>query len=142
MAFIIQRDAVVRNGLNTTFSYGATNKLTSRTLPNGVVTTSQYDGLNRLTRLTHAKGANTLADFQCQFNAVNNFTEMIGFASKVQPGGSAMPPDVRRWLCPADSSQIIPGLCPWSGLSPSNLLGQRPNQGHSPKCKRHLYGGA
>jgi hypothetical protein len=56
--------------------------------------------------------------------------------------GSALPPDVRRWLCPADSSQIIPGLCPWSGLSPSDLLGQRPHQGHSPKCKRHLYGGA
>jgi RHS repeat-associated protein len=53
-----------------------TNKLTSRTLPNGVVTISQYDGLDRLTRLTHAKGANTLADFQYQFNAVNNITQM------------------------------------------------------------------
>ncbi len=63
--------------LSTTFSYDATNKLTSRTLPNGVVTTSQYDGLDRLTRLTHAKGANTLADFQYQFNAVNNITQMI-----------------------------------------------------------------
>jgi RHS repeat-associated protein len=63
--------------LNTTFSYDATNKLTSRTLPNGVVTTPQYDGLNRLTRLTHAKGANTLADFQYQFNTVNDITQMI-----------------------------------------------------------------
>jgi RHS repeat-associated protein len=62
--------------LNTTFGYDATNKLTSRTLPNGVVTTSQYDGLNRLTQLTHAKGANTLADFQYHFNAVNNITQM------------------------------------------------------------------
>jgi RHS repeat-associated protein len=66
--------------LNTTFAYDVTDKLTSRTLPNGVVTTSQYDGLNRLTRLTHAKGANTLADFQYQFNAVNNITQMTDSA--------------------------------------------------------------
>jgi YD repeat-containing protein len=66
--------------LNTTFSYDATDKLTSRTLPNGVVTTSQYDGLDRLTRLTHAKGANTLADFQYQFNVVSNITQMIDSA--------------------------------------------------------------
>jgi YD repeat-containing protein len=38
---------------------------------------SQYDGLNRLTRLTHAKGANTLADFQYQFNTVNDITQLI-----------------------------------------------------------------
>jgi YD repeat-containing protein len=63
--------------LNTTFGYDATNKPTSRTLPNGVVTTSQYDGLNRMTRLTHAKGATTLADFQYQFNTVNDITQMI-----------------------------------------------------------------
>ncbi len=63
--------------LNTTFAYDATNKLTSRTLPNGVVTTSQYDGLDRLTRLTHAKAGNTLADFQYQFNTVNNISQMI-----------------------------------------------------------------
>jgi RHS repeat-associated protein len=62
--------------LNTTFTYDPTNKLTLRTLPNGVATTSQYDGLDRLTRLTHAKGANTLADFQYQFNAVNNIAQM------------------------------------------------------------------
>jgi RHS repeat-associated protein len=66
--------------LNVTFSYDATNKLTSRTLPNGVVSTYQYDGLNRLTRLTHAKVPNTLADFQYQFNAVNNITQMIDLA--------------------------------------------------------------
>src|SRR5687767_1893225 len=55
---------------------------------------------------------------------------------------SALPPDVRRWLCPAVSNQIIPGLCPWFGLSPTDLLGQRPHQGHSPKNKGHLHGGA
>jgi RHS repeat-associated protein len=63
--------------LNTTFSYDATDKLTSRTLPSGVVSTWDYDGLNRLTRLKHVKGVNTLADFQYQFNAVNNITQMI-----------------------------------------------------------------
>src|SRR6266446_7192688 len=66
--------------LNTTLSYDATDKITSRTLLNGVVTTSEYDGLNRLARLTHAKGANTLADFQYQFNAVNNITQMTDSA--------------------------------------------------------------
>ncbi len=63
--------------LNTTFAYDATNKLTSRMLPNSIVTTSQYDGLNRLTGLTHAKAGTTLADFQYQFNAVNNIIQMI-----------------------------------------------------------------
>jgi YD repeat-containing protein len=63
-----------------TFAYDATNKLTSRTLPNGVVSTYQYDGLDRLTRLTHAKAPNTLTDFQYQFNAVNNITQMIDSA--------------------------------------------------------------
>jgi YD repeat-containing protein len=66
--------------LNVTFAYDATNKLTSRTLPNGVVSTYQYDGLDRLTRLTHAKAPNTLADFQYQFNSVNNITQMIDTA--------------------------------------------------------------
>ena len=62
--------------LNTTFAHDATNKLTSRTLPNGVATSYQYDGLDRLTRLTHSKAGNTLADFQYQFNAVGNITQM------------------------------------------------------------------
>lgn len=62
--------------LNTTFVYDATDKLTSRTLPNGVVSTWEYDGLDRLTRLKHVKGANTLADFQYQFSAVNNITQL------------------------------------------------------------------
>ena len=66
--------------LNTTFSYDATNKLTSRTLPNGIISNYQYDELNRLTRLTHSKGANTLADFQYQFNGVNNITQMLDSA--------------------------------------------------------------
>jgi hypothetical protein len=47
--------------------------------------------------------------------------------------GSALAPDVRRWLCPADIREIISGAMPWSGLSPSDLFGQRPHQGHSPK---------
>jgi RHS repeat-associated protein len=63
--------------LNTIFAYDATNKLTTRSLPNEVTTSYQYDGLDRLTQLTHAKGANTLADFQYQFNAVNDITQMI-----------------------------------------------------------------
>jgi RHS repeat-associated protein len=63
--------------LNTTFTYDATDKITSRTLPNGVVTTWEYDGLDRLTRLKHVKGANTLAVFDYQLSAVNNFTQMI-----------------------------------------------------------------
>ncbi|MEK6282276.1 MAG: RHS repeat-associated core domain-containing protein [Acidobacteriota bacterium] len=79
--------------LNTTFAYDATNKLTSRTLPNGVVTTSQYDGLNRLTRLTHAKTGNTLADFQYQFNAVNNITQLTDGA-----GTHNFTYDTRDWL--------------------------------------------
>ncbi|HXL80751.1 MAG TPA: hypothetical protein VN951_07750 [Pyrinomonadaceae bacterium] len=40
---------------------------------------------------------------------------------------SALPPDVRRRLCPADSSQISPGLCP----GPNDWLAQRPIKGHS-----------
>jgi YD repeat-containing protein len=61
--------------LNTTFAYDATDKLTSRTLPNSIVSTFEYDGLNRLTRLKHVNGANTLADFQYQFNTANNITQ-------------------------------------------------------------------
>jgi hypothetical protein len=44
-------------------------------------------------------------------------------ASKVMGhSASALPSDVRRWLRPADSSEIISGLCPWSGLSTFGLL--------------------
>ena len=31
-----------------------------------------------------------------------------------------MPPDVRRWLCPAAKLQEPLGLCPWFGLGPSS----------------------
>jgi YD repeat-containing protein len=50
--------------------------LTSRSAPNGTTATYQYDDLDRLTRLTHAQGTATIADFQYQFNAVNNITQM------------------------------------------------------------------
>jgi hypothetical protein len=48
---------------------------------------------------------------------------VISFALKSHGpwAGSALPPDVRRWLCPADSSQIIPGLRSGSGPSPSDI---------------------
>jgi len=64
------------NNLAFTFAYDQTNKLILRTAPNGVDTTYQYDGLDRLTRLKYAHGATTLEDFQYQFNAVNNITQM------------------------------------------------------------------
>ena len=67
-------------GLNTTFSYDAANKLTSRTHPNGVVSTYEYDGLSRPTRMKHVKGANTLADFQYQFNNASRITQIIDSA--------------------------------------------------------------
>jgi RHS repeat-associated protein len=60
-----------------TFAYDSGSKLTARTSPNGTSLSYQYDGLNRLTRLTHSKGAVTLADFQYQFNAANNITQVI-----------------------------------------------------------------
>jgi YD repeat-containing protein len=45
-----------------------------------VATTYQYDGLDRLTRLTHTKAPTTIADFQYQFNAVSNITQMADSA--------------------------------------------------------------
>jgi hypothetical protein len=40
-------------------------------------------------------------------------TEVCGFALEVMRDvGSALPPDVRRWLCPAESRQINPGAMP------------------------------
>ena len=37
----------------------------------------------------------------------------VGFSFKGRAmSDSALPPDVRRWLCPADGSLIISGLCP------------------------------
>lgn len=59
-----------------TFAYDATNKLTTRTSPNGTTLTEQYDGLDRLTGLKYMQGTTTLADYQYQFNAVNNISQM------------------------------------------------------------------
>jgi hypothetical protein len=47
--------------------------------------------------------------------------------------GSALPPDVRRWLCPADSSQIIPGLCPLVRAWPFGLIGPKAAPRAQPK---------
>src|SRR6185503_12462749 len=49
---------------------------------------------------------------------------------------SALPPAVRRWLCPAETSQITLGYAPGFGLHPSDVLGQGPHEGHSPKVER------
>ena len=38
---------------------------------------------------------------------------------------SALPPDVRRWLCPADSGQIYSGLCPWFRALPRGFKGPK-----------------
>lgn len=58
------------------YAYDATNKVTSRAVPNGVATSYQYDGLDRLTRLQHVKGATTVADYQYQFNAASQITQI------------------------------------------------------------------
>jgi RHS repeat-associated protein len=60
-----------------TFAYDAVNKLISRSAPNATQMTEQYDGLDRLTRLKYQQGATTLADYQYQFNSVNNITQII-----------------------------------------------------------------
>jgi hypothetical protein len=45
-----------------------------------------------------------------------------------------MPPDVRRWLCPAvEGPFIFLGYALWYGLWPSRFEGLSPNQGHSPE---------
>jgi hypothetical protein len=33
------------------------------------------------------------------------------------------------------------GLCPWFGLNPSGLFGQRPYEGHSPKLEKTATAG-
>jgi len=33
---------------------------------------------------------------------------------------TALPPDVRLWLRPADRMQLTLGLCPWFGLCPGH----------------------
>src|SRR6185436_2627945 len=48
---------------------------------------------------------------------------------------TALPPGVRRRLRPAGSTQIIPGLCPSFGLSPSVFLAKGPTKGVAPDVK-------
>ena len=58
------------------------------------------------------------------------------------PWVTALPPDVRRWLGPADSGQIrFRGYAPGSGFAP-RVIGSRPHEGAEPKSKKHAYGGA
>jgi hypothetical protein len=45
--------------------------------------------------------------------------------------GSAWPPDVRRWLCPAVDAFHIFGLCPSCGLWPNNPEGMPEQKGPS-----------
>ncbi|MBI1760229.1 MAG: RHS repeat protein [Acidobacteria bacterium] len=60
----------------TTFAYDPVSRLTNRTLANGVAATASYDPLDRLTRLTYAKGANTIADWQYQFDDAHQITQI------------------------------------------------------------------
>ena len=53
----------------------------------------------------------------------------------------ALPPDVRRGLCPAENLRTWMGLRPWFGLRPQ-LMGQSPNRGQSPNLGKPAYGGA
>jgi hypothetical protein len=56
---------------------------------------------------------------------------------------SALPPDVRRWLCPAVKVLFYTrGLCPWCGLWPKKSEGLSPDQGHSPENNLAAVGGA
>ena len=48
---------------------------------------------------------------------------------------------MRRWLCPAETGPDYAGLCPWFGLSPSDLLGQRPHEGIAQRWKRNVTAG-
>jgi hypothetical protein len=67
---------------------------------------------------------------------------MVGFASKVidhlRFGFAA---GCETVAMPRRNRPDYSGLCPWFGL-PFVLLGQRPHEGHSPKWKNNLYGGA
>jgi len=47
----------------TTYTYDPDGDLQTTTLPNGVLTTATYNALDRLTRLTSTKNASTLADY-------------------------------------------------------------------------------
>ena len=56
-------------------------------------------------------------------------------------GLSALPPDVRRGLCPAVSHSIDFGLCPWSGFSPATE-GRARTRGAARTFAASLTGGA
>jgi RHS repeat-associated protein len=60
-----------------TFDYDSASKLIQQKAPNNVKTTYQYDDLDRLTRITATKGANTIANFQYQFNDANDISQEI-----------------------------------------------------------------
>ena len=65
----------------------------------------------------------------------NESAKVFGFASNViGPSAAAWPPDVRRWLCPAESSWISLGYAPVSDLA-LEICWTKPHQGLSPKCK-------
>src|SRR5262249_55005858 len=60
----------------TSFTYDAVNRPATRTLPNMVNATASYDGLDRLKRLQYVKGETNVADFQYQFNTVDQITQL------------------------------------------------------------------
>jgi hypothetical protein len=53
---------------------------------------------------------------------------------------TALPPDVRRWLCPAVKVSLNPGLRPWFGLCP--LYAKSRIRGTAPDTYWAAYGGA
>jgi hypothetical protein len=57
-------------------------------------------------------------------------------------GRSALPPDVRRWLCPATAARLFPGCARGKGLALRTYCAKGPTKGIAQKCKRQLYGGA
>jgi hypothetical protein len=61
---------------------------------------------------------------------------------KLTSSASALPPDVRRRLCPAETGQIIPGYAPGSGLALQIYWAKGRTKGIAQKWKGNLYGGA
>lgn len=64
----------------TNFTYDAVNRPATRTLPNMMNATATYDGLDRMTRLQYVKGTTNVADFQYQFNMVDQITQLTDAA--------------------------------------------------------------
>jgi len=62
------------------------------------------------------------------------FSDAISFASKTWTiSGSALAPDVRRWLCPAvEVPFTFLGYALGAAYGPTNWRGVSANQGHSP----------